>query len=226
MAGKPFEFFNALRKQWGSIVTSGAVIGGLGIWQGLGHAVPRSVYWIIAIIGLVLALYKIWEFERIECEAIRAELGREKSLHGGPEISFGWGAIPPLNTRKTLFIENSGPIDAYEIRIGDIGLNTVACAAQFPVVSKCAKGSREALKFELVGNSLPPHSHRDEIEMVIYASGVDFPKDDKGNDVVDFPIAISYEEYGGARYEANFRFLADTYLQDVNIRRVSRKRVN
>jgi hypothetical protein len=52
------------------------------------------------------------------------------------------------------------------------------------------------------------------LRWLFYASGLsEFPKDSAGNDVVDFPIAVTFEEYGGARYEASFRFVADTYLQ-------------
>jgi hypothetical protein len=40
---KPVEFANELRKQWGTLVTSGALIGSLSIWQGLGHPV-RHVF--------------------------------------------------------------------------------------------------------------------------------------------------------------------------------------
>jgi hypothetical protein len=154
-----------------------------------------------------------------------ADLTHEQLLHGGPEISFAWGAIPPLNTRKGLFVENSGAVDAYEVRVADIGLNKAACAARFAVVPKCPKGSRELLRFYLIGSSVPP-THKDDIEMVVYASGSDFSKDENGRDVVDFPVSVTFEDYGGARYEATFRFLADPYLSDVKIRRVSRKRVN
>ena len=222
---KMLQFLDALRKHWGTIVTSGALIGALGLWQGLGHVVPHGVYWAAGLIGLLLASFRVWESENARYETAKEELEQEKSLHGGPEISFGWGALPPLNTRKTLFIENSGPSDAYEVKVSNIGLDKGACAAQFPIIPKCPRGSRKALKFELVGNSVP-HSHKDEIEMIVYASGTDFSKDDKGNDVVDFPIAVAYQEYGGARYEADFRLLADTYLQEVNIHRVTRRRVN
>jgi hypothetical protein len=219
---KPFEFADALRRRWGAIVTSGALIGALGIWQGLGHIVPPSVYWTVALAGLAVALYKVWEAENTKCLTARSEIEQEKSLHGGPEISFGWGAVPPLNTRRTLFIENSGETDAYEVKVDDIGLNKIACAARFAVIPKCPKNSKEPLSFNLTGNSVPPN-HTNEIEMVVYASGSDFSKDEKGKDVVDLPIRATFEEYGGARYEANFRLLGDTYLEKVSVHRVSRK---
>jgi hypothetical protein len=41
-------------------VTSGAFIGALGIWQGLGHHVPSWLYWAIGIVGLLVASYLAW----------------------------------------------------------------------------------------------------------------------------------------------------------------------
>ena len=222
---KPLEYANAIRKHWGALVTSGALVGGLGIWQGTGHVVSHGVYWAVVLAGLMGASYRAWAAEKVNHETTRSELERERSLHGGPEISFGWGAAPPLNTRTTLIIENSGSTDAYEVKVGDIGLNKTVCAARFPIITKCSKGTREPLKFQLTGNSVPPN-HKEEFEMVVYASGADFSKDDEGREVVDFPITVTYEEYGGATYEANFRYVADTYLQEVNVHRVSRRRVN
>src|SRR5450432_1064429 len=110
---RSLEFANELIKQWGTLVTSGAIIGALGVWQGLGHQLSPAVYWTIALIGLVVAVYRVWLAEKVNYETAIADLEHEKSLHVGPEISFGWGAVPPLNTRRTLFIENSGNIDAY-----------------------------------------------------------------------------------------------------------------
>src|SRR3989442_8246889 len=53
-------WLNSLRRHWGSLVTSGAIIGALGIWQGSGHYVRPSVYWIICTVGLVAASYRAW----------------------------------------------------------------------------------------------------------------------------------------------------------------------
>jgi hypothetical protein len=205
---------------WGvASVLAAFVSFGIGTWEHF-HDKPVSSY-----ILLCLSVPLFWIGSYAAWTKKRQALDDEKALHGGPEISFGWGAIPPLNNRKTLLIENSGNVDAYELKIDDIGLNKTACAARFPVVPKCPRNSRQALQFELVGNSVPPN-HKTEIEMVVYASGSDFSKDEKGRDMVDLPIRVVFEEYGGARYEANFQLLADSYLETVNIHRVSRKRIN
>lgn len=71
---KPLEFADQLRKQWGTIVTSGAFIGGLGIWQGLGHPVAHGFYWGVALVGFVTASYRAWlrESERLEAEKLES----------------------------------------------------------------------------------------------------------------------------------------------------------
>ncbi|MGH9511474.1 MAG: hypothetical protein ACRD2U_05000 [Terriglobales bacterium] len=205
---------------WGTAsVLAAAVSFGISIWDHF-HDKPVS-----SLVFVCLTVPLFWTGSYIAWIKKKQELENEKSLHDGPEISFSWPTIRPANTKRTLFLENTGPIDAYEVKISDFGLNRAHCAAQFPVISKCSKNSREALNFELIGDSVPPN-RRDEIDMVVYASGSDFSKDDKGRDVVDFPITATFEEYGGAKYEANFRFLADPYLEKVNIHRVSRKRIN
>jgi hypothetical protein len=53
---KSYQFVREVLRQWGTLVTSGALIGAIGIWQGLGHAVPHAVYWAVALSGLAVAL--------------------------------------------------------------------------------------------------------------------------------------------------------------------------
>src|SRR6185437_10030061 len=71
------QFANSVREQWGTLVTSGALIGCLGIWQATGHSLNPSVYWIIAIGGLLIAFYLAWNEQRIEKERLIA--ANEKS---------------------------------------------------------------------------------------------------------------------------------------------------
>jgi hypothetical protein len=56
----PLKFITAVLKHWGIIVTSGIVIGLLSLWQNTGHGVPHSVYWSVAVIGLLTAFYRTW----------------------------------------------------------------------------------------------------------------------------------------------------------------------
>ena len=191
----------------------------VGTWEHF-HEKPVSSF-IFACLSVLLfwtGSYKAWNKKQ-------RELDHERSLHGGPEISFSWTAVPPLHTRKTLYLENTGTIDAYEVKVNDIGINKDHCGARFPVIAKCPRSSVSQLNFELYGDKVP-QSHKNELEMVVYASGLsEFQKDSEGNDVVEFPIAVTFEEYGGARYEATFRFVADDYLSKVAIHRISRRRI-
>lgn len=73
----PLEFANAVRRHWGSIVTSGAIIGALGIWQSTGHFVPHMVYWIVAAFGLVIAFYWAWRDEHLQALGATRKLNEE-----------------------------------------------------------------------------------------------------------------------------------------------------
>jgi hypothetical protein len=76
---KLLVFANEVRKHWGTLVTSGAFIGSLYIWQGTGHAVPSWIYWTIALAGLIVACFKAWAAEYGKVES----LGRERNI---PEL--------------------------------------------------------------------------------------------------------------------------------------------
>ena len=63
-----FRFLRAVARHWGSLVTSGAIIGAIGIsigiWEATGHHVPAIVYWAIGVVGLFFAFYRAWNEER------------------------------------------------------------------------------------------------------------------------------------------------------------------
>ncbi len=155
-----------------------------------------------------------------------ARIEQERQLHGGPELSFSWRgrSLAGGATGRTLYLENTGPQDAYDVRIKDVGLNIERCGARFRPIAKCEKGSVAELEFDLFGPNIPVN-HRDEFEMVVYASGEDFRMDADNHAYVEFPIDVTFKEYGGARYEAHFLFNADPYLARVNIHLISRNRL-
>ncbi len=76
------KFVTSVLKHWGSIVTSGALIGGLGLWQSTGHFVAHWVYWSVAAIGLLVALYRAWLGERQQVVALKTRLGIETTKLG------------------------------------------------------------------------------------------------------------------------------------------------
>jgi hypothetical protein len=93
---KPLLWLNAVRRHWGGIVTGGALIGVLGIWQGLGHGVPPFVYGAVALAGLAFASYRVWaeehdaliearnqlsetDLKKAQIEAIREQTAAQKA---------------------------------------------------------------------------------------------------------------------------------------------------
>lgn len=124
------------------------------------------------------------------------ELQAEMDRHGGPEMSLVWaaGQLTKDNlTMHQLQLENSGTIDAYDVQVEDVGLDKIRCRATFPKVAKCLKGSRTDLPFNLLGTDVPP-SHKDEFEMVVYASGKEVEIDSNNHSYVEFPIDITFDK--------------------------------
>ena len=70
---KPVIFGDAVRRQWGTLVTGGAIIGALGIWQGTGHTLPSGVYWVVGVAGLAFSFYRAWLEQHTEVERLRNE---------------------------------------------------------------------------------------------------------------------------------------------------------
>ena len=54
------RFADAIRKHWGSIVTSVAMIGALSVRQSIGHTVKPAVYCTIALVCFVFAARRAW----------------------------------------------------------------------------------------------------------------------------------------------------------------------
>jgi hypothetical protein len=204
--------------EWGiaSWVTALAMFA-IAVWEHI-HDKPVSAFILVCV---TVPLF--WIGSYFAWSKKKQALENERSSHDGPEISLSWPTTRPANTRAALFVENTGSVDAYEIKVSDIGINKTHCAARFHVIPKCPKNSRILLAFELVGDGVP-QNHMDDLEMVVYASQSN-KTDEHGELIVDFPITVTFEEYGGARYETHFRVVADPFLSKVNIHRVSRRRI-
>jgi hypothetical protein len=93
-------FLDALRKHWGSLVTSGALIGFVGIWQGSGHTVKPWVYWAIGLVGFVAACFFAWrdetrktELYRLQYETASAECAAEIKRNSVPELELQLGQV-------------------------------------------------------------------------------------------------------------------------------------
>ncbi|MGA8145652.1 MAG: hypothetical protein WB987_17335 [Candidatus Acidiferrales bacterium] len=59
-----WHFIRSVARHWGILVTSGVLIGLVGVWQGTNHRVAPAVYWCIALIALFIAFYRAWLDER------------------------------------------------------------------------------------------------------------------------------------------------------------------
>ena len=81
-----FQFLRAVIRHWGALVTGGAIIGFLGIWQGTGHPVSPTVYWIVAIVGIFVACYLAWNEEREAKEKVLRGYEAEVSKNQKPDI--------------------------------------------------------------------------------------------------------------------------------------------
>jgi hypothetical protein len=64
-------FGRAVIREWSIFTTSGVLIGGIFIYQGIGHPVAPAVFWAIGVGGVFVALYRVWlrEYQRAEAES-------------------------------------------------------------------------------------------------------------------------------------------------------------
>ena len=118
---KPVLFVKEICKYWGALVTGGALIGLLGIWQSTKHAVPPWVYWTIAVLALVFASGQAWIAKYEELERLTNEM---QSRAGRPDLTTRFEVCdsPP---RTMLRLQNSSHcpaavgISIEDIRNGD-----------------------------------------------------------------------------------------------------------
>jgi hypothetical protein len=81
-----FQFLRAVIRHWGALVSGGAIIGFLGIWQGTGHPVSPTVYWIVAIVEIFVACYLTWNEERVATEKALRDYEAEVSKNRKPDL--------------------------------------------------------------------------------------------------------------------------------------------
>ncbi|HEX4077077.1 MAG TPA: hypothetical protein VHX49_16880 [Candidatus Acidoferrales bacterium] len=75
--GEPVRFLKAVLLHWGVIVTSGAFIGAISLWQSTGHFVAPWIYLSVAAVGLLIAFYRTWLVERKQVADLTSQLGSE-----------------------------------------------------------------------------------------------------------------------------------------------------
>jgi hypothetical protein len=106
----PLKFADAVRKHWGGIVTSGVIIGALGIWQSTGHIVNPRVYWAIALLGLIFATYRTWDDQYLQFETRDKEARKkEEELQGKLDELKRWSfEVEFLKASRSVYIHENG----------------------------------------------------------------------------------------------------------------------
>jgi hypothetical protein len=69
----------SVARHWGVLMTSGVLIGAVGVWQGTGHRVAPTVYWAIAIVGLLGASFRAW-IEEFSARMEREQVIQDQAL--------------------------------------------------------------------------------------------------------------------------------------------------
>ena len=67
-------------------------MGALGIWQGLGHPIWHSVYWVVALLGFLGAAFRTWLIEVKKSECIQQ-----------PDVALVWNWSEDQSNAKDLF---------------------------------------------------------------------------------------------------------------------------
>jgi hypothetical protein len=79
----PLRFVRAVLNYWGTLLTSGLLIGALEWWQSTGHEIPRTVYWIFGLVAFVVAAYRPWrdEYQRADELQTRVDAHKRWEFH-------------------------------------------------------------------------------------------------------------------------------------------------
>lgn len=145
MVAEVLQFINSVRKHWGVLVTSGGLIGVLGIWQGLGHQVWHWIYWLVALGGFAVACFKSWndEVQRGNnlVQALNQETDKERNMRSAIYSEMGqlYMNITFMLTRKcTTPLEQEG----IGVNISELSIRTYEWAKSQPDLFYRLKESR------------------------------------------------------------------------------------
>jgi len=139
MLSRISRFIVSVLKHWGVLVTSGAIIGALSIWQGIGHTVKPWAYWTVAITGLFIAFFRAWndqanavEITKAANSALLAKIGELEWPPDRPKVGFSeWGTVrpedlpeghhPAMMWQHGFWLSNDGG-PALEVRVEDFSV--------------------------------------------------------------------------------------------------------
>jgi hypothetical protein len=89
------RFLWRVLRHWGALVTGGAFIGGLTIYQGVGHPVPHWAYWTIAGVALFGGSFLAWRDEYRRTKEFEAKLLKIEASSGTPAVHNIYLPPPP-----------------------------------------------------------------------------------------------------------------------------------
>lgn len=155
--------------------------------------------------------------ERSELEAEISSLKNALEQVAGPKIHLLWDVpkdFASLGKRKNrLIIENASDVDAYHVKIHDVSIDrNKIVTATFDEVNLVRRNTKVTAEVRIIGNVNPEYV--DDFEMV-YANTQDIPAeyqctDDKGYQLLKFPMFVSYREYDGKiDFKSEFLFTFD-----------------
>jgi hypothetical protein len=144
-------FVRAVGRHCGVLLTGGVLLGGVAIWQRIGHTVRPSVYWSIATITLFIAFVRAWNDQLNAAEQIRSELvvlqSRIEKLEGPadrPLLSFHrWGQEENQTHARAFqrgfYLRNHGGT-AWEIQVESLRIGDAFTTHSSPVAQIASNG--------------------------------------------------------------------------------------
>ncbi len=115
-----------------------------------------------------------------------------------------------VGQKKTLVLENTSDIDAYDVQVQDVQLDPGHCNATFLPLSLLKGRTRQSVNTIIRGSV--PEKEKDNFEMVLYACGA--------TDTTTWfkvPIVVIFRDYERQWYSALFNFQSDNYFSSVDI---------
>jgi hypothetical protein len=198
---KPFEFIDAVRREWGALVTSGALIGVLGLWQDLGHPVLPGIYWAVGIGGFLFAGYRAWLSEN------SLRLDAEKRIYDGRPVfvleirmnAMGWW---------TFYLRNCGNRTARYVRLQSLESGAKNYTLHFAEITVLEPNSESAMRIG-VNDSWDPNY---EVQEMLLKFLRDNPAADdplQETVITAFDAPIKFRDMDESAREAVVRFYFD-----------------
>lgn len=147
--------------------------------------------------------------------------------YGLSEMAKSYSGVLPQ--QKTLIVENTGNIDAYDLHVEDVQLDPGHCTATYLPIRRLAAHTKHALTTTVRGQHVT-EEQRNNFEMIIYGWGSDNPappgeRDGSGRYWFKLPISVVFRDYGDQWHRAVFNFRSDDWFTFAEISFERRERI-